>query len=323
MKYKILQADCIFRDQDIERDLLKKIDAELIVAGSSDKETLAGLAGDADGIIVTYAKIPESVIDAARKCRIIVKTGIGYDNIDVEAATARGIMVANVPDYCITEVADHTMALMLNCLRKVSYYHNTVKNGKWDMNLGRPIQRIGGLTLGLYGFGNIAREVASRAQAFGIDVVAYDPYIEDPVFEKANVKRIKDFMEFVSGVDILSLHAPLTSENRGIIDSTVLSKMKKTACLINTARGGLVNESDLQKAIDKKEIMGCGIDVMQTEPGDVNSPLLKYDMVCVTPHAAFYSEGSDVELRTKSVEQIILALTQGEPKYLVNPGYRP
>lgn len=318
MEYKILMTDSIFKDQQIERDMLQKIDAGLVVARNSDEKTLAGLAGDVDGILVTYARVTRVVIEAAGKCKIIVRTGIGLDNIDIAAATAKKIMVANVPDYCIVEVADHTIALMLNCLRKITYYANAVKGGIWDMTIGKPIQRISSMVLGLYGFGNIARAVALRAQAFGMRVVAYDPYIKAPVFKKANVHCISSFKQFVSSIDVLSLHAPLTEENQGIINYDVFARMKQSAYLINTSRGGLINEADLCEAIDKGEIMGCGLDVMQTEPGDVKSPLLKYGMVCITPHAAFYSNESDIELRTKSAEQIVLALTQGRPKYFVN-----
>lgn len=318
MRYKILMTDCIFKDQQIEQDMLQKIDAELVVAQKNDEKTLAGLANDVDGILVTYARITRVVIEAANKCKIIVRTGIGLDNIDITAATAKRIMLANVPDYCTLEVADHTIALMLNCLRKIMHYANAVKGGTWDINIGKPIQRINGMVLGLYGFGNIARAVASRAQAFGMRVVAFDPYVETSVFKKANVSRISSFKQFVSSIDVLSLHAPLTEENQGIINYDVFSHMKQSSYLINTSRGGLINEADLCEAIDNGKISGCGLDVMQTEPGDVHSPLLKYSMVCITPHVAFYSFESDIELRTKSVEQIVLALTQGQPKYFVN-----
>ena len=318
MKYKILLTDCIFNDQKIEKEILKKIDAELVIAPDKEEDTLLKMAKEADGILVTYANITKRIIENTDKCKIIVRTGIGYNNIDIPAANKKGIMVANIPDYCIAEVADHTLALMLSCLRKINLYVASVKKGIWDMNSGRPIKRIGDLTLGVYGFGNIARAVASRAQAFGMKITAYDPYLDNEKFKENNAERISDFKKFVSNADVLSLHAPLTKDNEGIFDSEIFALMKKSAYLINTSRGGLVNEKDLCTAIEKKQIAGCGLDVMQTEPGDLESPLHKYDSVYITPHAAFYSDGSDIELRVKSTEQIVQALIEGKPKYLVN-----
>jgi D-3-phosphoglycerate dehydrogenase / 2-oxoglutarate reductase len=317
-KYKILMTDCIFPDQTIERDGLAAIDAELVLAPSADEATLAALAADADGILVTYAEVTAKVIAAAARCRIIARTGIGVNNIDIGAATAQGIMVANVPDYCIAEVADHTLALMLTCLRKTAYLSAAVKHGSWNMNLARPIPRLNRLTAGLFGLGNIAQAVVGRLQAFGLKVLAYDPYVADAVFSRLGVERARSLAELAAAADVLSLHAPLTKETRGIINGAIFRLMKRSAILINTSRGPLVDETDLREAIESGLIAGCGLDVMATEPGDLHSPLLQQENVIVTPHVAFYSEGSDIELREKSTRQIILALTEGQPKYWLN-----
>lgn len=317
-KYKILITDSIFPDLSIERDGFAAIDAEMILAPAKDEATLIALAGDADGILVTYAEVTAAVIAAAAKCRIIVRTGIGVNNIDIEAATSRGIMVANVPDYCIAEVADHTLALMLTCLRKTAFLSDRVKHGSWNMNLARPVPRLNRLTAGLFGLGHIAQAVVGRLQAFGLKVLAYDPYVTDDVFRRLGVERARSLAELAAAADVLSLHAPLTRETRGIINEGIFRQMKQSAILINTSRGPLVNEQDLCAAIESGRIAGCGLDVMATEPGDLQSPLLQQDNVIVTPHVAFYSEGSDIELREKSVRQIILALTEGQPQYWLN-----
>jgi D-3-phosphoglycerate dehydrogenase len=317
-KYKILMTDCIFQDQNIERRLLAEIGAELVLAPSKDEDTLVGLAHGVDGILVTYAELTAKVIKACTKCRIITRTGIGYNNIDVAAANECGIMVSNVPDYCIDEVADHTLALILAWLRKIPLLSASVKNGQWNINLARPIPRLNTLTAGLVGFGHIARAVSGRLKAFGVTVKAYDPYIADDMFTEADVERCLSLQSLAETADIISLHSPLTDETRNMINSDVFQKMKQTAILVNTSRGPLINESDLHNAIATGQIAGCCLDVMAMEPCDRNSPLLQYDNVIVTPHVAFYSEGSDIELRVKSTQQIILALTQGQPRYWVN-----
>lgn len=317
-KYKILMTDCIFQDQNIERRLLASIGAELILAPSKDEDTLARLAHDVDGILVTYAEVTEKVIKACTKCRIIARTGIGYNNIDMAAANQSGIMVSNVPDYCIDEVADHTLALILSSLRKITLLSAAVKRGQWDMNLARPIPRLNTLTAGLVGFGHIAQAVSVRLKAFGIAVKAYDPYVADSVFTGAGIERCMSLQALAETADILSLHSPLTDETRNMINNSIFQRMKPSAILVNTSRGPLVHEKDLHDAIVKGQIAGCCLDVLTTEPCDRNSPLLHQDNVIITPHVAFYSEGSDIELRTKSTQQIILALTQGQPQYWVN-----
>jgi D-3-phosphoglycerate dehydrogenase len=247
-----------------------------------------------------------------------VRTGIGVNNIDVEAASEKGIFVANIPDYCFGEVADHAMALMLSCLRKVVPYSQQVKSGVWNLNKGRPIQRLSSLVFGSYGFGNIAQATCARAKAFEMDVVAFDPYQQDSVFEKAGVRRATDWESFLREADVLSIHAPLTDETRGIINKDTLKIMKKSAYLINTARGPLINEDDLYDALVSGEIAMAGLDVLVKEPPSPDLKLLTLENAIITPHASFYSDQAEIELREKAVNQVVLTLTQGEPKYCVN-----
>ncbi len=316
--YKVLMADSIFPDQSIEKEILASIGAELVLAPEQTETTLSHLAEDADAILVTYAEISKAVIDSCRKCKIIARTGIGYNNVDLAAASQQGIVVTNVPDYCIDEVADHTLALILTCLRKTACLTAQVQRGVWDMNKARPIHRLSSLSVGLAGFGNIAQAVNKRLQAFGFTVKAYDPYLPEEVFQDARVERIASMTDLAQGVDVLSLHMPLTDKTKHVINKELLLHMPSSAILINSSRGQLINEIDLAQALRDGVIAGCGLDVMEKEPLDPASPLLVLDNVCLTPHVAFYSEESDLELRQKATRQIIKVLSGGQADYPVN-----
>ena len=194
-KYQILMTDSLFGDQEIEQSILRKIDAELVLAPKSDPATLSNLAKDCDAMLVTFAEVGKGVIDSCTRCKLIARMGIGVNNVDVEAATQKGIMVSNVLNYCITEVADHAMGLMLACLRKIVLYNKVVHEGVWNMNQG-DISRLGTLTLGLYGFGNIARQVAKRAKAFDMHVIAYDPFLPDEPSSRREWNAPQTWMHF-------------------------------------------------------------------------------------------------------------------------------
>jgi D-3-phosphoglycerate dehydrogenase len=316
-KYKIFMTDTIFPDTELEKNILSELDADFVFSGKKDTQTLIREGADADALLVVYAEITREFIQALTKCRIIARTGIGVNNIDIAAASEKGIKVTNVPDYCFDEVASHAMALTLSCLRKIVLYSKSVKSGVWDVNVGRPIPRISGLTFGLFGFGHIAQAVALRAKAFGMKVVAYDPYLTDEVFSAAGVRRSTDWNEFLAELDVLSLHAPLTGGTKGIINAKSLRLMKSSAILINTARGPLVNEKDLYEALKNKVIAQAGLDVLENEP-PAKEGLHMLENAIVTPHTAFYSDESELELRRKTARQIVLELTTGEPEYWFN-----
>jgi D-3-phosphoglycerate dehydrogenase / 2-oxoglutarate reductase len=316
-KFQILMTDCIFPDQDIERRELAAIDAELTLARDTGEETLIREGKDCDAVLNVYAQVPANVIRSLRRCKVIVRTGIGVNTIDMDAADSMGIMVANVPDYCLDEVADHAMALFLALARKIVILDGTVRRSAWSLDDGRPIYRIGGSTFGLLGFGNIAQRVASRALSFGLRVIAFDPYLTDDVFALHGVERV-DIGRLIEESDAVSLHAPLTEETRHIINAESLSKMKATAFVINTSRGPLVDEGALFSALQDGTIAGAGLDVLEDEPPTLPNSLLTLSNVIVTPHAAFYSEQSNVELRRKSAQEIVRALTVGKPLHWVN-----
>ncbi|MDR0576511.1 MAG: C-terminal binding protein [Candidatus Accumulibacter sp.] len=303
---------------DLEAKIAKEKGFEFACLNTGNEEAIIRGAGDADGLVVVYAQITERIISSLERCKVIVRTGIGYNNIDVEAASRRGIMVANVPDYCAGEVADHAMALLLSLVRKVTFLSSQVKKEKWSFIDAKPIPRLSETTLGLYGCGNIAQGVARRAQAFDIAVCGFDPYLPDAVFARAGIRKMNSPDELYAASDFISLHAPLTPETHHVIDENALRKMKRTAIIVNTARGPLIDHDGLHRALKEGVIAGAALDVTEREPPVFPLPLNELDNVLITPHAAYYSESSEPELRAKAMQEAIRTLTEGKPKFWVN-----
>ncbi|MCK4241669.1 MAG: C-terminal binding protein [Candidatus Atribacteria bacterium] len=312
---KILITDCDHPSVEIERKILSEINPEFILAYCNTEDEVIEVAQDADGIINQYAPITKRVIESLKKCKVIVRYGVGVDSIDIEVATEHKIIVANVPDFCIDEVSTHTMALILACARGIILLDRKIKEKKWDFTLAKPLFRTQGKILGLFGLGNIARAVAKKASGFGFKIIAYDPYIS----KVEHGIELVEFSKLLSDSDFLSIHVPLTIETRHYFRENELKKMKKSAYLINTARGAVIDEKALYKALKNSWIAGAALDVMEKEPPDWNSSLLQLDNLIITPHIAFYSEESYVELKTK-VAQTVLSVLKGElPKAMVNP----
>ena len=318
MAQKIVMTDLGgFPDFAIEEGIAGKQGFDFVCLKTTKEDEIIAGAKDADGLIVVYAQITEKVINALDKCKIIVRTGIGFNNIDIEAASRKGIMVANVPDYCQGEVADHTMALLLTLVRKVSFLGNQVKKQNWSFIEAKPIPRLAETVLGLYGCGSIAQAVAKRAQAFDISVQGFDPYLPDEVYAKLGIKKVDADTLFATS-DFISLHAPLTPETQHVVNMANLKKMKKTAVVINTARGPLVNADDVYTALKEGIIAGAGLDVMETEPPAFPLSLTELENAIVTPHAAYYSDSSEPELRQKATLEVVRTLTEGQPKFWLN-----
>jgi D-3-phosphoglycerate dehydrogenase len=303
---------------DLEANIAKENGFDFACLNTKDEAAIIEGARDADGLVVVYAQITEKIIASLDRCKIIVRTGIGYNNIDVDAATRKGIMVANVPDYCAGEVADHAMALLLSLVRKVTFLTGQVRKEKWSFIEAKPIPRLSETTLGLYGCGSIAQGVARRARAFDISVVGFDPYLPDAVFDEAGIKKLGSLDELYAASDFISLHAPLTPETQRIINGNALRKMKKTALIVNTARGPLIDHDALLEALKQGVIAGAALDVTEQEPPVFPLPLAALDNVLITPHAAYYSESSEPELRAKAVREVIRTLTEGKPKFWIN-----
>lgn len=317
MAYRIVYTDHTFDELDVERELLATVDAE-VIDGEQRDVPLPELVKGADAILVMFETVDADLMDEMPECQIISRTGIGLDNIDIDAATERDIIVTNVPDYCIEEVSDHAMAMMLALSRKVVDYTNQVANGGWDVSEGRSIHRLSDQTLGLIGFGNIARRVCQKATSFGLDVLAYDPYLSDEEIQDLGAEPTAALDDMLSKSDIVSVHSPLTQETEGLVSSDELEVMQESAYLINVARGGIVDEDALVRALDAEGIAGAGLDVLVEEPPSADHPLRDHDRVILTPHAAWYSAESVKELREKATTNVIDVLKGDTPSYPVN-----
>jgi len=310
-------SDSVFPNLDPAREVLSKIGAELRVAGEPTAEAILGVAADADALLVTYAKITAEMIRQMKRCRIISRFGIGVDNVDIAAATNAGIVVTKVPDYCMDEVSDHAMALLLSLVRKIPYANSLVHAGRWEMPAVVPIHRLRGSVLGLVGFGRIPQLVAPKAQAFGLKVVAFDPYIPQDVMTRAGVEKV-EFAELVKMSDYISIHSPLLPETHHLFNADVFRKMKPTAYLVNTARGHIVDDTALAHALDARQLAGAALDVLSQEPPS-GSPLFGRNNVILTPHTSFYSVESLVELQIKAAEEVVRVMTKQAPRNPVNP----
>ena len=317
MPLLVAVADSVFPNLDPARAVLSTIGADVQLAAQPTSEEILKIAAGADALLVTYAKITAEMIRQMTRCRIISRFGIGVDNVDIAAATGAGIVVTKVPDYCIDEVSDHTMALLLALVRKIPFSNAQVHAGRWEMPAVVPIHRLRGTVLGLVGFGRIPQMVAPKAKSFGLRVVACDPYVAPEIFTRANVEGV-DFDRLLKMSDYISIHSPLLPETKGLFNADVFRQLKPTAYLINTARGPIVDEAALARALDAGQLAGAALDVMPREPPS-NSPLLGRDNVIITPHTSFYSEESLVELQTKAAEEVVSVLSGQAPRNPVNP----
>jgi D-3-phosphoglycerate dehydrogenase len=296
---------------------LRRLDPEIRMAKSTSAEDILAVARDADAIMVTYARLTRELIAQLGRCRAIGRFGLGVDNIDLAACKEKGIAVNYVPDYCIREVSDHAMALLIALIRKIPLANRLVQAGRWEMPAVVPIRRIEGTVLGLVGFGNIPRRLAPKAQAFGMTVIAYDPFARPEAFAAAGVERV-DFDTLLARSDYVSIHAPLTPETRGMMNASAFAKMKKGAYIVNTARGALIDEAALVEALDTKQIGGAALDVVAVEPLAKDSPLLNRDNVIITPHTAFYSVEALEELQRKCASDVARVLSGEKAVYPIS-----
>lgn len=317
-KFKVVYTDNIYKDNEIEYRRFAEAGYDFSVASSHDKETLKKECADADAVMLSFIEMDEELINSLQKCKVIVRCGMGFNNVDIPAATKRGIMVANVQKYCLDEVSDHAVALMLTLIRKTAYLSRLLREGIWDPAKARPIPRLKDLTLCLYGLGGISSRFATKAKAFGMHVAAYDPFLPAEYFEQMGVERIAEEDELFHRADVLSVHLPLNKSTAKIINAEKLAMMKPTAIFLNLARGGLVDEEALIKALQDGKLGGAGLDVLADEFPSMDNPLFQMDNVIVSPHIAYYSEGSDVDLRNYAINQVIGALENGAPEFFLN-----
>lgn len=318
MSTQVAVSDTVFPSLDPAREALSRVDAELTLASEPTAEGILEVAADADALLVTYGQINADVIAGLNNCKAIGRFGIGTDNIDIGAAAEKGIVVTYAPVYCLDEVSDHAMALLLSVARKIPYANKLVAEGRWEMPAVVPIARFRGNTLGLLGLGNIPQQIVGKAQAFGMNVIAADPYCPDEVFQRLNVAKV-GFDDLLARSDYISVHAPLTPETEKMFNMDAFKKMKNTAFLINTARGPLVDTADLAAALDAGEIAGAGLDVLPSEPPASDDPIVGRDDVVLTPHTGFYSEDALLDLQTTVASDVAAVLAGEEPKYPVKP----
>ena len=313
--FRVLLTDRAWPETSIEREILAEIDAELIEAPAGDEETLCRLAVDVDAIATTWARVTPQVLQSAPRCRTVSRLGIGLDNIAVDFATSLGIPVTNVPDYCVGEVADHALALLLAAARNVAFFHGRTRAGEYQLSAGPPMRRLAGQTLGLFGFGKIARNLVPKARALGMQVIAHTPSRND----RGTGCEMVSLEELLERSDFVSLHAPLTPATCHAFQLPQFQRMRPTAWLINTSRGGLVDHADLAAALEQRLIAGAALDVFEPEPPDLSLPLYRDERVIVTPHAAFVSVESLEELRRRAFRQVVAVLRGERPENVVNP----
>ena len=315
-KAKVVLTDYVWESLEVEKKTLAGL-ADLVPLKTKTPDEFLAEARDCDALLNTYAgPITAEVMAQMPNCKIIARYGIGVDTIDLEAATRAGIIVTNNPTYCIEEVAEHTMALLLAAARKINFYDRMVRGGRWEVPPGKPLFRLAGSTLGLVGFGNIARQVALRAAAFGMRVLFADPFVEDGQFTEPGKKM--EFPALLAEADFVSLHPPLMPQTRRMINDDAFSRMKPTAILINCARGPIVDTDALVRALDAKKIAGCALDTIDPEPLPNPHPLRERENVIINPHTAWYSEQAMVGLQAGAPGEVRRVLSGEWPINVVN-----
>ena len=313
----------MFRRAGVSAELIKKIDPIPLT-----EDQIIDAVGDADVAIAgtTVQPFSRSVLTTLQNCRFVMSIGIGYDNLDVDAATDLGILAANIPDYCLEEVSDHAVALILACTRRIVQLDGIVKKGGWQSQAEPYIQseiwpklsRLRGQTLGLVGLGRIARALAMKSKSFGLKTIAYDPYIGADLFRELQIEKV-NLDQLLTRSDIVSIHVPLNQETTHLLGLKQLKKMKPSACLVNTSRGAVVDHEALYIALSQGYISAAAIDVTDPEPLPVDSPLLKLDNIIITAHCGGISPLSFDDMLRRPGEEII-RLVRGEwPVGLLNP----
>jgi D-3-phosphoglycerate dehydrogenase / 2-oxoglutarate reductase len=314
MAARILVTDAPWGDLDIERKILEAAGCEVIAAPDQDESTLIRIASDVDAIATCWCPVPASVIEAAPHCRHIARLGIGLDNIDIAAATRAGMVVTNVPDYCIEEVAHHALGLLLVHARRIAFFHLRTKRGEYELQAAGSMRRLCEQTLGLIGFGHIGRRLREMALGIGLSVIAHTPSADD----YGTGCEMVPLEELLQRSDYVSIHVPLTDQTQHLLDAAALATMKPDAFVINTSRGAVIDQEALWESLQNNRLGGAGLDVFDPEPPDLTEPLFQDERVILTPHAAFMSHESLVELRTRVAGQILDVLAGRTPENVVH-----
>ena len=313
-RYRVVITDCDHGSIEEEKEEFDRMDTELILAQVQEEKDLTRACREADGLLNQYALLTRRVLENLPKCKAVSRYGVGVDSVDLRAATDLGMIVANVPDYCIDEVANQTLSMILALIRKMAFFDQKVKSGHWDFRLGIPIYRTKGKTLGLIGCGKIGLEVAKRISSFDVKVIAFDPYIE----KAPGGIELKDFDTVLKESDFIAIHCPLNGSTHHLIGEREFGKMEKKPLLINTSRGPIIDEKALIQALEQGLIAGAGLDVLEKEPPDSKNPLLKMENVILSPHIGFYSEESISELKRRTARNVSNVLLGKWPSSVVN-----
>lgn len=317
---KIVITDHDYMDFTEEQALFKSVGAELVIAQCKTEAEVIEVSQGAIGLINSDLPITRKIIESIPSLKVIAKYGIGVDQIDLEAANEQQVYVANVPDYCQEDVADHALALIMTLTQKITILNHQVKKGNWSFSTAAPLHRLHTQTVGLISYGGIARILSRKLQAIGFNVIAYDPYLKDAQ-ESLDVELVS-LENLMKRSDVISVHAPLVKETHHLINGELLRLAKPNAIIVNAGRGAVINEADLIEALKNGTIAAAGLDVLEQEPIDPEHPLLKMDQVLLTPHVAFYSEESMQELKEKTALNIMDVLEGRKPRYAVNPEFK-
>jgi D-3-phosphoglycerate dehydrogenase len=313
-QYRVVITDCDHGSIEEEKKEFGRIGAELILAQVKEEEDLIRACKDAEGLINQYALLTRRVFDHLPNCKVVSRYGVGVDSVDLKAATDLGIIVANVPDYCMDEVSNQTISMILTLIRKTAFFDQKVKSGQWDFHSGIPIYRTRGKTLGLVGCGKIGLEVAKKISNFGVKVISFDPYLQ----KAPEGIELTDLDTLLKESDFISIHCPLNDSTRHLIGQREFGKMEKKPIVINTSRGPIIDENALIQALAKGQISGAGLDVLEKEPPDSKSPMLKMENVVLSPHVSFYSVESISELKRRTAENVSAILLGKWPRSVVN-----
>lgn len=320
MEHTIVLCDNKTVDRTDQTEILEAAEATIQTLDEKSESTVAEAVRGAHAIIVDAATpVTQSVIEGSDTLRVVGRAGIGVDNIDVEAAIAHDVTVVNVPYYSLDEVSTHALALLLACVRTVPQYNRAVKTGTWDWKIGQSLNRLSDGTLGLVGFGGIARRLAAKLRTFGVEIIATDPYVDAATMRNYDVEKVS-FEDLLERVEFLSIHVPLYDETRHMFSTAEFERLSEDCILINTSRGSVIDQAALIEALETNQVAQVGLDVLETEPPAVDNPLLARDDVIVTPHAAWYSEESREDLSRGIAETVVSVLQGDSPHGIVNPG---
>jgi D-3-phosphoglycerate dehydrogenase len=322
-KPKVVISDYDFGDVEVEQRILEPAGISIVALQAKSEEELIPEARNCDAVINQYARVGAKTIAAMERCKVIARYGVGVDIVDVEAATARNILVTNVRDYCTEEVADHAMALLLTLARKLPQYNRSSHAGIWHWQAGLPIHRMQGRVMGIVSFGRIGRAIAARGSAFGLRIIAYDPYVDDASLAAHGAERV-DRDTVIAEADYLMMQVPMTPETRHFLGESELRRMKRGAIIINTGRGPTIDNAALARALREGRIGAAGLDDLEEEPAKrsmwvpASNPLMTLDNVLVTPHSAYYSEESIRMAREVAAQEVFRVLTGEQPRNPVN-----